>query len=388
VPVAPVEKSDPSCEHNRGEHKGEHEVQRKSHRHQVRSSRHGRSDVKISSQTPETAPALTTLARRRTAEPDDESIIYKSDRKGDPSILQYGGLGSFSVPSYFRNGRGSVIGVEPFRRIDRDVSSDKKVVLQSHETLNTPRKSLFSKTSLPLSRASKILVPQVVADRVLDHSADFIALTRKRKRGSESPELSSEEVDFRSIQGKARPSSGPEDPDLQYTSESDAEYEYANHLDEEVKRKNSELGRLCKKDPQDLSAWISFIDHQEKMIRLGRSVTTAGLTAPEKQSLADIKVSIYQEALKGLSGNSHARETLWLGLLQQGGHMWEAKTLAAKWEEALKQNPDSVKVWLGNLNHLQSSFSNFRFGKSSPCRRRTSLLMPRGTVQVGLHRIS
>jgi hypothetical protein len=74
--------------------------------------------------------------------------------------------------------------------------------------------------------------------------------------------------------------------------------------------------------------------------------------------------------------------------LQQGGSIWESKTLAAQWEEALKQNPNSVKVWLGKLNHLQSSFSNFRFGKSSPVRGYTSLLMPYGIVQVGLHRVS
>ncbi|KAE8451962.1 hypothetical protein EG329_002126 [Mollisiaceae sp. DMI_Dod_QoI] len=339
--------------------RGRSEKERKSghhkqHRSRSRESKHAPSrDVEVSRGTPVAAPD-----------------IFIVDRKGDVKNLVYGSIHRYSVPPFHRYGAGYVLGASPDLKIDRDLDDGKEVVLRSWKASKSSRreKYVFARVEKEKPRLLR-LRPEVVAEVHHDAYADFVPLQstrgRKRKRGEngegESSDSEQDARDYRSIYGKGKGHDQPEDPDLQYVTESDSSGSDAGRaikLDTSIRERNVKLSRKVDEFPHDIDAWLELIDHQDELIRAGddrRRVTTAEIT-----STADIKIHMYEKALEKTRSLKN-RERLLQGLMTEGAKIWELKVQANRWEQIAKENIDSLLLWTSYLNFKQSTFSTFRY---------------------------
>jgi len=290
---------------------------------------------------------------------DNDADLYRVDRKGDISNLKYGSLHKYSIPPYQRFGYGSVLGLDPKKRIDRDLSTERQLVLQEPGVHGKSVRQLLAKPNL--KQRVRLILPNE-EDQQLDHDQDFVLLltSKKRKRGSESPIPEQGEVDYRSIEGKIKPSNEPADADVEYITDSSTADNGTDGTEIMSRLKNGELTRRTQEQPTNLSAWLDLIEHQAVLFE-GNRMAGRALSASERRNLADIKLSIYEKALDKIGKNPEARATLWLGLLKEGNAIWEAKKLAGKWQEALHAHPGTLTIWTEYLNFIQTSFAEFRY---------------------------
>jgi hypothetical protein len=204
------------------------------------------------------------------------------------------------------------------------------------------------------------------SEQILDASAtlqeDFIELqqpsSRKRKRDSDPPENGVDNVDYRSIEGKAKVSSMPADEDVEIGTESDVDdAEEARSL--ALRQKNAGLVRRTKEQPNDLQAWLDLLEFQAELNGIdGRDDT---LTSSARRTLADLRLSIYEKALKQIHPGTFDCDRLQMGMLEEGAVVWESSKLDSKWKEALRDMPTSVLLWTRYMDFLQTNATSFTF---------------------------
>ncbi|KAG0646850.1 nrde2 [Hyphodiscus hymeniophilus] len=297
---------------------------------------------------------------------DGSDVIFVIDRKGDLKNLVYGSIHRYSVPSYYRYGAGSVLGIPSYMRIDRDHRDEKGIILNDRRVFKSRHreKYIFSKIGNERPRLLKIRPDIVVQDSIEEDYVSFkTARRKKRKRVSEeSSDSENGDTNYRSIHGKANPRDEPEDENLQYVTGSESSDSEDGHMIEKgaddvgVKQKTLELSRKVEQYPHDVTAWLALIEHQD--IVLGgsqRRVTNAELT-----SRADIKIHMFEQAL-GNAQSLRDRETLLLGLMAEGGKIWEIKTQSERWEQISKDNIDSLMLWKSYLNFRQTAFGTLQY---------------------------
>ncbi|KAG4027576.1 hypothetical protein MFRU_029g00990 [Monilinia fructicola] len=308
--------------------------------------------------------------RSEIREAEVASDIYVSDRKGDVKNLVYGSNHRYSVPPFHRIGAGCVLGAPRDTRIDREYGDDKGIVLTNLREfrMNNREKYIFSKVERDRPRLLKIR-PEVSVDESFLHGDDFVSLQidrgKKRKRVDREPGSDSDsdhdDTHYRSIQGKAKISNQPQDGAFQFASDTDSSGSDTGRtmrLESSVKQKNMELSRRIEQSPSDINAWLSLIEHQDALLRAGddrRRITNA-----EIRSTADIKIHMYEKALDKIHCLQD-RERLLLGLMAEGGKIWEVKVQAERWAQIAKENIDSLVLWKSYLNFRQSNFSTFRY---------------------------
>ncbi|RAK77919.1 uncharacterized protein BO72DRAFT_99172 [Aspergillus fijiensis CBS 313.89] len=308
----------------------------------------------------------TSLSNRDATKKDDASDLYVIDLKGDKYNLIYGTLHRYSVPDYYRVGRGNVLGLPSSYRIDRDSVVEDKLVIRNE----TQRKGLSrNKTKSILSGLSKQhprllrFKPQSLLDAAADFSKDYLPLStsggRKHRVAFGDPETDDEKYAYRSIHGKAK----PEDhlpSDVEATSDSDADEDgIRGDPDEQIKQRNALLSRNLEKNSADIGSWLEYIAHQESLLR-GSAGDNKPLTYAEKQSLADIKLSLYEKALSKV-GQSEAKDRLLIGFLEEGAKLWDTKKLAAQWQTVLRSNSQFISLWVKYLDFCQTEFLNFTY---------------------------
>ncbi|APA10617.1 hypothetical protein SS1G_12552 [Sclerotinia sclerotiorum 1980 UF-70] len=298
------------------------------------------------------------------------SDIYVVDRKGDVKNLVYGSNHRYSVPPFHRIGAGRILGAPRDTKIDREYSDDKGIVLTNLTEFRSHNreKYIFSKAERDRPRLLKIR-PEVLAEESFLHDEDYVPfqISRGKKRKRVDREAGSkfdsdhDDTHYRSIQGKAKISSQPQDDAFQYASDSDSSGSDSGRtmrLESSIKQKNIELSRKIEQAPADVEAWIALIGHQDTLLKAGddrRRITNA-----EIRSTADIKIHMYEKALK----NIHClpdRERLLLGLMVEGSKIWEIKVQAERWEQIAKDNIDSLILWKRYLDFRKSNFSTFRY---------------------------
>lgn len=294
----------------------------------------------------------------------DESRMFIVDTRGDAKNLQYGSLHRYSVPSYHRIGYGRLIGMSCNVRINRDETTETAAVLsRTHEHgRHTSSRPLNRRGQQQYEKRLRFIDGSCAADKQ-EFRSDYIALrsNRKRKRGSESPEQKvSTEVDYRSIDGKAKPSQRLNDEDLEYASDSDLD-PTMDVLGLELRQQNASLTRRTKEQPIEVEAWLDLVEHQAKVIR--SNVATTPLTRTERRTLADVRLSIYELALKPISKGKVGHESLLLGMLDEGSLIWDTAKLTSKWTEALKVCPGSITLWMRYLDFVQTNHVTFRYEK-------------------------
>ncbi|TKA72401.1 hypothetical protein B0A55_05856 [Friedmanniomyces simplex] len=316
---------------------------------------------------PRGAKAARSTAVILTANALEESDTYIVDRRGDSKNVEYGSLHRYSVPSFHRTGYGRVVGGPPTAKIDRAESSDKYVVFSTvrHEDRERSGRLLGTvRGNTASERYLRVIVP-VAETCESDVDADFLPLSgldgRKRKRDAESPvdaKLGWESADCRSIEGKAGPDDSPGDEDLEFVAQS-GEDDLADRLSREVRQENAALVRRTKERSTEVDAWTALIEHQAKVIKLGADA--AQLTNGEKRALADVRLSIYHQALRHIGKGKPGHIELELGMLELGKMMWETSKLTAKWMEVLKECPDSITLWTKYLDFVQTNHIAFRY---------------------------
>ncbi|KAG4430631.1 hypothetical protein IFR05_013880, partial [Cadophora sp. M221] len=338
-------------------------------RHKFRSSdekgdkrrHHKRHRSRSKERVPEPPEVGPTRASPSTNSPE----IFFVDKKGDVKNLVYGSVHRYNVPPFYRYGAGYVLGTSLDVKIDRNQSEDNGVVLSSWRIPRLREKYVFSRIERERPKLLKIR-PEVLAETSSTLGSDFVPLQaprgRKRKRssGGESSDYG-EKRDYRSIYGKPKDSGQPLDEDLQYATESDSSGSDAGRvikIDSSLRQRNVELSRKVDQFPQDITAWLELIDHQDVLMKAGddrRRITTA-----EIRSTADIKFHMYEKALEKVS-SLEDKEKLLLGLMAEGTKIWEVNIQSDRWEQISKENIDSLLLWTSYLNFKQSTFATFRY---------------------------
>lgn len=326
---------------------------RHEHRH-----RHRHDEAKRRHRDEEEPKERVVAEPRPQVQSVSEDVLYVSDRKGDLANLQYGRLHQYSVPAYRRAGCGSVLGLPSYARIDRFVSDDRTIVIDLSGRRGGSERQLLSKRLLgkeaPILRVIKPLEPE--ASHESDTEKDFIPVrSLKRKRDSESPAPDAEGVDYRSIEGKAKPSRQPEDSDLEYASDEMGASSHQGFFSE-AKERNALLTKRVQDDPKDLQAWLDLVEHQESMIRIGSSNVHRQLGATELNALASLRFDIYQRALKAIHSGR-----LIVGLMEESSKIHQREVHFQRWKQVLADNPDSTDLWIQYLDALQTNLAEFHF---------------------------
>jgi hypothetical protein len=167
---------------------------------------------------------------------------------------------------------------------------------------------------------------------------------------------------YRSIEGKAK-SDKDLSSDLEFASDTEASGEEGRRIDpeEEIKQRNLQLSRNVEDRPNDVDAWLQLINHQDALLGgLGRDART--LSYAEQRSLADIKLSLYDKALKR-AGKNPSKDRLLLGFLEEGRKVWDTKKLSTQWHSVLKANPGHISLWVKYLDFRQTEFLDFRYDR-------------------------
>ena len=124
-------------------------------------------------------------------------------------------------------------------------------------------------------------------------------------------------------------------------------------------QKRIEFSRRIQANSTDCEAWLALIGIQDELFQ-SHAIRGGSLqTAKERRSSAEVKVAIYENALKSVS-NHKDRERLMLGLMSVGSLIWDANKSVSKWQATLKTYPSSIAIWTNYLGFQQSQFSLFR----------------------------
>ncbi|EGD93389.1 hypothetical protein TESG_00935 [Trichophyton tonsurans CBS 112818] len=299
----------------------------------------------------------------------DETDLYVLDPTGDPYTLIYGSLHKYDIPRYYRFGAGRVLGLSTAYTIDQDLSSDSKIVIKlrgaAEDTSQRNHKTLW-KSAAKLTKLRRLL-PRPVETPELER--DFLPLSeggsRKRRRIADgyydtgyAVMVTEEEKlpDYRSIEGKAKPERESDD-------ETDMGSDWSLESDGEDSRlQNARLFSSANDNPDDVEGWLRLIDHQEKMVGFTDREGYRKHTLAEKRGIADMKVSLYEKALKSISPKV-PRDRLLLGMMEEGSLLWDQKTLLDKWKSILQFNSRYISLWIKYLGVQQTTFNNFTYEK-------------------------
>jgi len=268
----------------------------------------------------------------RSEHNEPSAKLYFSDRRGDAEILKYGALSRYDIPAYRRAGYGYVLGLSLDQKIDRDRSSHSKTYM-TYVSGRQQERPMTSKNVLKDSGRTLRII-QSSDSPTLAEERDFIALSNHDKRrhdDSDSGEDGGPHLDYRGIE---RDASQPLDPDTQYDDHSEDLTTIS-----ELTKKNTELVRKTREHPEDMQSWLDFIEHQEAMIAPERSI--GELNEARQRQLADVRIPIYEEALKKVRKVPNNHIQLYRGLLKEAQKSWTDAKLWKKWIDVLKVHTKS-----------------------------------------------
>ncbi|KAJ5082983.1 hypothetical protein N7532_012026 [Penicillium argentinense] len=280
------------------------------------------------------------------------SDFFTIDRKGDRLIPVKGYGAHYNLPKYRRAGQGQVLGADPRYR------------LHTKDSASEPSKPLFSRRFQQPRRLLRVRTKPACSAAYLKQendalAQDFLPLDDAAHHGpgtgAEDAGSDDERHAYRSIHGKAKEEDNiPRDMEL-VSDESDQKDGFSS----ERKNRQAELSRAVNLNPSDIAAWLRLIDHQEFMV-LDPNEEPRLLTYNEQQGVSDVKLSLYDKAIKK-SGDSPHKDRLLLGRLQEGAHLWDAEELTNQWKTTLQENSGFISLWIKYLDFRQTDFQHFDF---------------------------
>ncbi|KAH6841055.1 NRDE-2, necessary for RNA interference-domain-containing protein [Chaetomium sp. MPI-CAGE-AT-0009] len=306
-------------------------------------------------QPPRPGSPRSMSSRNRNEREDPSSLnndLFVVDKRGDPLIVQYGSNERSQIPVYYRFGAGRVVGSPGFLTIHRDGAQEQFSIKGPGE--GTRSGSAFRDKAL-VAAASRAGSRRIIPSKeppLPTASEDFIPLapSRKRKRSDDEDDPTDQPPpDYRSIHGKARPntnfsfsssSSSESDSESESTPPSPSASPSTKPDQPTPLTRASHLSRHVKTTPADIPAWLELIALQDTLFTLQTQTNPTNpttRTADETRSLAELKLSLYQEALPHAAAAAAARpadrERLVLGMMREAGRVWGEEALARKWAE-------------------------------------------------------
>lgn len=314
-------------------------------------------------------------AEASEADSRKSSETFFIDTAGDLENLTYGSTYTRGIPSYSRAGAGGIVGLSRHTKIDRSASSDKVVVLSNFQS-DLPRKrerlafEKFERKGLEKLRVK----PNENGDDKIDPAADFVAIHSSRKRtgnrkdrGADSDSSTSSDSNgtrpYRSTKEMTRKDDLLLDNDLVEITESTAsDYEGGRSqiLIDEVQQRRKKLTMKVEADPTNCGAWLDLISYQDTILGIDHVSTRLKITKAERQSIAEVRISIYEKAIEKVE-SSKDKESLSLGMMEEGQNVWESKKLSSKWQDLLQRQPTSTTLWTRYLDFKQSDFLSFKY---------------------------
>ncbi|KAK4106659.1 DUF1740-domain-containing protein [Parathielavia hyrcaniae] len=307
------------------------DLERDRHRHRDR-HRDGRGR-----RSPRPSPSREQDDQKHPPAPSNDLFVL--DKRGDPLILQFGTNDRSLVPTYHRFGAGKIIGTPGFLTIHRDTSREHFSIRAPGEGSGSTSafrdKTLVAAANRAKSRRIKPSPAQPSAP-----PQDFIPLepsSRKRKRGSETPEPHPPPPNYRSIhitnpKSHTSPPSSPSSPSSQSTSHSRSNSPELKPELTTTQTRASALSSHLKSHPTDADAWLSLISLQDALFAENRPGLASCWTADEFRALAELKMGLYEEALEHVADPAR-REVLVLGMMGVG----------KRWEEVLLGEEKKVR---------------------------------------------
>ncbi|KAK4455988.1 NRDE-2, necessary for RNA interference-domain-containing protein [Podospora aff. communis PSN243] len=353
---AEVEPEPKSGRRSEGEPLGKDTIPRRPHRqHESRRERASARDGDRRHRHERRSPDRGDRSREGSGEPRRDEVkgaapgssnnVYFFDKRGDPLILRYGSNDRAKVPSYHRFGAGRLMGAHGILTIHHDRSRPEFTIRGRHRDVGSifrDKKALSALVTTASGRPDKHLGPsQPTTIQPIALDDDFIPLdtSRKRKRGEVEP---SSLPDYRNIYRKSSDDTSGFESETSLTDE-EVDMEMST-----AKKRSIQLSRQVKAQPEDIDSWVQLVELQDALFRENQA-TPANPTAEEAKGLAELRVSLYEEALPHAS-QPQDRERLLLGLMREGTRAWDPKNLARRWEEVNKKHSDSFMLWRERLN--------------------------------------
>lgn len=272
---------------------------------------------------------------------NSESSLFVVDRKGDRRNLEYGAPDRYGAPRFRLAGKGSVLGLARNYRVT-DATETRRVVedIEIDSSRRSQRQSLFA--HVPYKDDKKITRP-AAQDDWHDVQRDYIPLIdahrRKRRRLSESSGAMSSEGEG-SDASVSELSGKPSQVDV-----------FEAFKNDPIHQRQLQLSKATVNSPKDVQVWLDLIKHQDVAFK-NQSNDQLSSSAPVR-SLADIKISLYREALQQVK-DQEGREALIIGLMHEGGKIWDVHKQISEWDHVL-QTCHSVELWKLYLNFKQTN---------------------------------
>ncbi|KEF56247.1 uncharacterized protein A1O9_07828 [Exophiala aquamarina CBS 119918] len=315
----------PSSRHNHSPH--DHRIPRRrsaSHRQEARIERHAASEPQLG---------------------NHGSSLFVVDRQGDRRNLEYGAPDRYAVPRFRSAGKGSVLGLARNHRIT-DASETRRVV-EDAENDSSRRYHKQSLLAFVPPEDDKPSTLPGVQDDWHDVQRDYIpfidAHRRKRTRLSEAFEAASSEG---------------EGSDASATEMSGK----ASHLEvfdafksDPIHQRQLQLSKATENNPGDVRAWLDLIRHQDATFKNQSNVPLP--SSASSRSLADLKISLYREALQQVK-DQEGKEALLIGLMHEGAKVWGVHKQMSEWDHVL-QTCHSVELWTLYLNFKQTNVFDY-----------------------------
>ena len=312
--------------------------------------------------------------------PSDKGIrAYAIDKAGDSKNLTFGRLDQYAISSYLRFGAGGVLGSIIGQKLDRLASHEKSVELSysKHGQKSERDRRAFWKEARTSKRELRVR-PQAVESTAFGDQLDYVSLKgarefeRRRTNDDASlpPNLHMTELDthYRSINTNVDSRNVLDDEDLAYASDAsltqDDVENGASAEDNAILNQRVELSRSVERNPERGDVWLELIGHQDKVSSM--NAHQAGLTSAEQRSNAEIKLSMYDKALKNVREPGY-REELLIGKLKQASRIWVIQRVDLEWQSVLRDNPSSFMLWTEYLNFTQTTLSKFRYDDVQEC---------------------
>ena len=284
-----------------------------------------------------------------------EKDIFFFDKRGDPLISKYGGNDRWRIPEYRRFGAGKVLGSDGILCF-HDVGSRQQFSIQDRHGKSHGSVFRDDYSTLLASagrRKTKRIMPGTNASLPTGQD-DFIEIepSKKRKRG-EAGLGSPSGPDYRSIYGKAKPGEfSDSDGDVSSADEGPAEMTT-------TKKRSIELNRQVKQHPGDIESWLELIKLQDALFHENKDGIEVR-SADAARGLADLKLSLYEEALPHAVSPSH-RERVLDGLIRETSKIGDSEALAKRWDKVTKDDGASFVLWKLRLNFELTRMTTFTY---------------------------
>ncbi|KAI4176573.1 MAG: hypothetical protein LQ343_000864 [Gyalolechia ehrenbergii] len=287
---------------------------------------------------------------------ENSPTTFTLDVKGDFRNLHYGS--NYGVPSYPRAPTRVALG------------SKSSVASIAHRTTSADQgKRTISKQIIPeLRRQTSKRVKAGSNSDQDDGRPDFIPLQRPKLVKRNQKRWTNGHTSFRNmgspthwlIDGESQSTPNSDEDTENFTDESGSERESpgVSVLDEHLQWKRAALSSKVEQDPANWQSWVELVELQDEMDGFLLDSSQVRLSNAERQSNAEIVLSICNKALRSVV-DPEGRERLYLCQMSKVPQVWERGKVLSRWQPILQEHPSSHRLWTKFLDFNQSTFSGF-----------------------------